>query len=69
MAYCKKARLFFQFSAAFVIAFGLATSANATAIYDLADDYSISSNPNGVWTYGTYASLAGGGSNVRPICK
>ena len=33
---------------------GIATSANATT-YDLADDFSLASNPNGVWAYGAYS--------------
>ena len=32
---------------------GIATSAKAMT-FDLADDFSLASNPNGVWTYGAY---------------
>ncbi len=32
---------------------GIATSAKAIT-FDLADDFSLASNPNGVWTYGAY---------------
>ena len=29
-------------------------AANAAAVYDLSDDFSLSSNPNGAWSYGKY---------------
>lgn len=39
----------------FVISFGLPNSVNAaTTVYNLANDFSLASNPNNVWTYGAY---------------
>jgi hypothetical protein len=44
------------------IVVGLAMScgvARANTVYDVAQDFSIASNPNGVWTYGYETTLGG----------
>ena len=41
----------------FVISFGLATSTNATTIYDLADDWSTITNNPAPWSYGKYTGV------------
>jgi len=37
-----------------LLALGIMGSSHAAAIYDLSDDFSLSSNPNGAWSYGKY---------------
>jgi hypothetical protein len=37
----------------------VALRASADTVYDAAGDFSISSNPNGVWSYGTETTLGG----------
>ncbi len=41
--------------------------AAADTIHGLKSDYSSATNPNGVWTYGYFASDFPGGSNFRPM--
>jgi len=35
--------------------------ASTAQIYDAVNDFSLASNPNGVWSYGTLSSFTGGG--------
>ena len=44
---------------ALMIACGSLSSVTAAPIYDLANDLSLTANPNGVWTYGFRSTLAG----------
>ena len=40
------------------LVFGLAAVTQAATSFDAATDFSTSSNPNGVWSYGSYANIA-----------
>ncbi|MBM3240937.1 PEP-CTERM sorting domain-containing protein [Candidatus Poribacteria bacterium] len=40
-----------------ILVFGLTTSVQALTIYNAADDFSATNNPNGVWSYGWSSSL------------
>lgn len=43
-----------------VLLLGWTVCAQATTIYDVANDFSTTSNPNGVWSYGYYTSASDG---------
>ena len=47
-------------ASALILTLASVERAEAGTIYDAVNDFSITSNPNGVWSYGSLSSLAGG---------